>query len=257
MSWTISIRTDTSGWLEVDPLRQTEADGVADGLVDHLAGDGERRAGPPGPDLEGLERREGVGVAGDVDGGGDDGVEVGRGHEHRRDVGHAEHPSDPLEGVGLGLGDLDPAADEAHPAGRVAQRPPEVVAQGPFEPGAVAALEADLVVVGQEEVGVHAAPRNPISRRTWSVESDPHPPAPPVVEQFGAPGGVEGGDGVLDHHDVEAGVESQHPLHGVAVADLQRHPVDHDRLGGQRPEQRGGGRVGEGVEPVLPQHDLG
>src|SRR5207237_562022 len=37
------------GMPEVDPLRQPEADGVADGLVDGLAGDGKRRAGPPGP----------------------------------------------------------------------------------------------------------------------------------------------------------------------------------------------------------------
>ena len=53
----------------------------------------------------------------------------------------------------------------------------------------------------------------------------------PVVEEFRAPVGVEGGDGVLDHHDVEAGVEGQHPFHGVAVADLEGHPVDDDRSG--------------------------
>ena len=131
--------------------------------------------------------REGVGVAGDVDGGGDDGVEVGRRDQHRGDVGHAEDPGDPLEGVGLGFGDLDPAADEPDPAGRVAQRPLQVVAQGPFEPGAVAALEPDLVVVGQEEVGVHAACGAPAPSSDLEEDlvggQDPHPPAAPVVEQ--------------------------------------------------------------------------
>src|SRR5205807_9350986 len=39
-------------------------------------------------------------------------------------------------------------------------------------------------------------------------------------------------------------------------ADLDGHAVDHDPVGGQRPQQRAGGGVGEGVEAVLAQHHL-